>query len=439
MTGERSIDSIPRRVQRFLTSPRTAAWLLGAWVTLLVVWVLPFTLAGQKEDTVGAIALDWLPLRVLYWAIAIVTLMCTAARVMRDLRRCSRRGVPRRASTLGRDETIFVGLGLDDFAERLSSNGFDVERNGEALSAVRGRLRPLWGSLLHFALLLLVIALIVNGTTKKEAGIELIEGQSAAEFFANTTPRPATLSFKDALGDFRLKTVSPRFYQRYLLFMQLEAVAQWRGESRHFSLAEPLWLSPTSYVSIQDFNYAPKITVKSSSGKVIDDTVSSLKLFPPGSSDAVDVVPAKIRIQLRVFSDHRTVGGRDVSWSYNLNRPRVYVTVFERVAGVPEERILARRLVGLGEPITLPDGTTVTVSHIYNVGTFRLASAPWMPAVALSGLLVLLGAAGRLLMPREDVVARSVEGGVLFDARRDTLGRGRSTTDRIVAMVGERA
>lgn len=228
------------RAFRMLVAPRTAFWLLGAWLALLVVWVLPFTLAGQSEDTVGAIALEWVPLQVLYWLIGVTTALCVFNRAARDLRRVRREGVPARARSLGDEAEALPGVSLERLQERLEARGFDVTGEHGALHAVRGRWRPLWGSVLHLALLLLVGALALNAATARTAGIELIEGQTADEFYAGTASRPDTLAFKSALGDFKLTSVSPRFFDRYLLFMKLEARADWRGKSRLLARTAPL-------------------------------------------------------------------------------------------------------------------------------------------------------------------------------------------------------
>ena len=57
-----------------------------------------------------------------------------------------------------------------------------------------------------------------------------------------------------------------------------------------------------------------------------------------------------------------------------------------------------------------------------------------MPLVALSALLLVAGAAGRLVRPRIDVVARAAGDGSLFEARVDALGR-LGGTDEVRAAV----
>lgn len=428
------------RAYRLLISPRVTFWLLTAWALLYAVWVVPFTVAGQAEETVEAIALEWLPLRILYAAVAIALLACTASRAARDWRRCAATSVPQLRSD-GEESWYHLALSLDEAETRLRKARFEVVRAEHGVRGIRGRYRPLWGSAFHLGILLFTAALALNGATLTTGGIELIEGQSAEEFFAATPERTGSEAIRGKLESFTLQEITPRFFEQFLLFERLDATAEYRGAERSFSLARPLWLDPVSYVSIQDFNYAPRVTVTSAQGDLMDDVVQSMKLFPPGSEDTLGIPAAKIALVLQVFPDYEVRDGVEISRSYNTADPRVRVTVFERVGGVTTQRVLARRTVELGDPIVLPDGSRVVVSELRTVGTFRFVTAPWMPLVVLTGLLLLAAVAGRLLVPRLDVVLWSDGDGVLMDARLDTLGRrnGAAQARRVLENGGGRA
>jgi hypothetical protein len=197
-----------------------------------------------------------------------VTLLCTVERARRDWRRCARRGVPGRAHELEAGPLVLRRGTLDDVEASLRETGFAVEREGDAMHAVRGRFRPMWGSVFHVALLLTVGAFVLAVATTTQVGMELIEGQTAAQFFATLPERPQTESIAARLGDLTLRRIEPRFFGPYLLFQQLDATAAFRGKERTFALAQPLWIDPVTYVSVQDFNYAPRLVQKDAAGKV---------------------------------------------------------------------------------------------------------------------------------------------------------------------------
>jgi hypothetical protein len=421
------------RAYRILISPRVSLWLLVVWVLLCAVWVLPFTVAGQPEETIEAIALEWLPLRLVYGAVALALATCTVARAVRDWRRCASDRVPERRTT---SDALARSLPVTfEVAEcRLREARFEIVRAEHGSRAIRGRYRPLWGTVFHASMVFFAVALVLNASTTKSGGMELIEGQSAEEFFVSTPERETNEVFRPKLESLRLGTITPSFFREFLLFERLDATAEYNGEPRAFSLARPLWLDPVSYISIQDFNYAPRVTVTSVGGEVVDDVIQSMKLFPPGSEDTLAIPSAKIALTMQVFPDYELRDGVEVSRSYNMAEPRIRLTVFERVGGVTRQRVLARRTVGLGERVELPDGSGVIISEVRTVGTFRLVTAPWMPLVMLSGLLLVASLAGRLLWPRLDVVVWPDGEGVFIQARLDTIGRqaGQAAVARLI-------
>ena len=65
-----------KRAYRFLVSSRVALWLMISWLALVLVWVVPFILTGQPEQTVSAIGQEWLPFRIVYASLAVVSILC---------------------------------------------------------------------------------------------------------------------------------------------------------------------------------------------------------------------------------------------------------------------------------------------------------------------------------------------------------------------------
>ena len=438
MTARAWLQQTAHAVYRVLSSHSLGYWLLLAWLALLLVWVLPFTLTGQAEETVAAIALDWLPIKFVYWALGVATVGCTVNRALRDWRRCRSLGVPKRTSVL-EGGLWLPGETTSNARDTLESCGFIVsaESDSGAFRAVRGRFGPLWGSLFHVSLLLLAVAFVVNLATMRTSGIELIEGQTASDFLQSVPDTPERSLFRDKLATLELESVTPRFFDQYLLFERLDAQVTYLGRSRRMSLSQPLWLDAVSYMSIQDFNYAPHVVLTSSDGRTLDDAISSLKLFPPGAQDTLSLPIGKVSLALEVFPDHAVIDGVDASRTYNLANPRVRATVFEEVSGATTQRVLGRQLIAPGEEIVIPDGTRIRLEEIRYVGTFGLTYAPAAPFVAILAILVLLGLGGRLFRPRLDVIGRGDDDGVWVDARMDVLGplAGRRELERIFAST----
>lgn len=335
--------------------------LLG-WLLLFLVWVLPFAVLGQPETTVSAIASDWPVMLAVQWTLGVLTVACMAARLTRDVRRWAASESP-------------------DFS-------------------------ALWGTVFHVALLLLAMSLVLAETTTKVSKMELIEGQSVAEFRQSTGVRidPSALIL---LGDMRLSEVDPQFFESYLLFQKLAARVEWRGQSHAFTLARPLWLDPVTYVSIQDFGYAPTIETKAAGSEVVESSTRSLSLFPPGTEDTVDAASLFANVTLRVFPDYAVIGGKDASKSFNLVNPRIRITVIQNAAGLSDS-VIARRLVKIGEPVVLPDGSSITVAEIRKAGTFSVVRCPALPWVALSAALLMVSVFFRLTRPRAEVAGTEV-------------------------------
>jgi hypothetical protein len=412
-----------------LILPSTAFWLLLGWLLLFLVWVLPFSVLGQPETTVSAIASKWPVILAVQWALGLVTAACMVSRLSRDLRRCARMDVPD-AESMPRASAQASSRTLDQLAESLSAQGFIVAREPDAIHAVQGRYRPVWGSVFHLGLLVLAMSLVLAATTTRVSRIELIEGQSVADFKRSTGARidPAALRL---LGDMRLTKVDPQFFESYLLFQKLAAQVEWRGRRHDFTLARPLWLDPITYVSIQDFGYAPKIISVAAGSGAVESSTRSLSLFPPGTEDTVETPLLFANVTLRVFPDYAVIGGKDASRSFNLKNPRIRVTAIQNTAGL-SDAVAARRLIKVGESLVLPDGSSLTIAQVRKAGTFSVVRSPALPLVALAAAVVMVAVFFRLMRPRVDVFAvRAGEGTVLevrtdppqmADARNLTLG-----------------
>jgi hypothetical protein len=421
-----------RRILDALTSRRLSHYVLAAWALLTVVWVLPFQFAGLTEDAVTQIASGWWVFRIVYVLVLLTTAACVISRAERDIRRARRWGdrepAPRKHATVS--ETS-----LDDLDSSLASVGFSVARFDNGLRAVRHRWAPLGGTLFHLAVLVVAAGLLVHAQTFESASLQLVEGEEMPT--VGTAPdggiSPELARSAEGLT---LRSITPEFHEDVLLFSRLEAeMIAADGSSRALTLSDPLWLDPITYLTIEDFGYAPSFVMIDPSGAIVDGVYRPLSVFPPGTEDSVVFPDAFLDVAVVLYPDHGVREGRDVSLSYNLAEPRLLLSLSDSSR---EFELKERRLVAVGEPIevrTLVGTRTVTADGIGRYGVFRVTRSAGLPVLVLGGLLAVVGLAWRVLYRRLDVVAWTGEDGrTRFDAWLDAEGRrsGREAVERIL-------
>lgn len=410
-----------RQAWRWLGSRPVSFAVMGAWALLLLMWLAPFELSGLPETQIEAIATEWLPFRVAYAALLLVTLACTVERIRRDVRRLER-PVPS-ADALERRTPLghIVGEDLVRVAGRLSQAGYRVKVADHALVGVLRSWAPLGGSALHVALLLAAVGIGLHAWTAAEVDFRAIEGESLAPLVG--TPVEET-QLRKTVADARLGTITPAYYEDVLLFTSLEATLERAdGRADDLSLARPLWLDPFTYLSVVDYGYAPHFTVVRESGEVLDDVVTAMSLFPPGNADRASLSGSRLLLDVVVYPDYAQLAGRDVSLSYNKANPRVLINALSEGTSVA---LGGRALLEVGEPFELETSVgraTITVAEVRNYGTFRISRSYGMPVLVLAGILAVVGLGVRVYGRRVDVVVWQQDGGLVYDAHVDTEGR----------------
>lgn len=421
---------------RLLVSARVALWLMISWLALLLVWVLPFVITGQSEETIAAIGEQWLPFRIVYLAITVASLLCAAHRFTRDRARDWETALERRIVARQSIET-HASHDLETARSLLAANGFSVRKvRAGRVWMTRNRISVHGGAVFHLALPLVALALLVNSATVTSASFELIEGQSVTDSFAKSGSPAEKAPLYDSLSGITLLKVIPRFFGPYLLFERLDATVSDGGAEKGFSLASPLWVDPVTNLSIQDFDVAPRFVVRSPDGEVVEDAAVAMDLFPPGEARPVSLAGAKADLAVRLYTDYEERDGAPVSGSYNIEDVRFLITAVSTVQGVPDEA-LARRTVAVGEPMTI-NGFDVSVDELKTVGTFRVTRAPGLPFVWLSLLLGCAGLAARILWRRTDVLVAETAGGVQFAAYQDMFGGAAGEREILRLLHGER-
>ena len=418
----------------WLTTYDGSYWVLGAVVALLLVWLVPFQLTGQPEETVETIAWTWWPFQLAYAAAGSSIAVCTWRRVVRDVRRAARG--PRIAAAPPAGARVAAGLSLSEARSGLESRGMLVlGETAGALSATRQRMAPLGGSFFHAGILLVALAFMAHLATAEEISFRVIEGQGFPEAMAASGVDPSA-SGMEVLDAYTLDGVWPDYYEDYLLFTRLEADIELAdGTVRTASLSDPLWLDPLTLLSIQDYGFAPGLRVESLSTGHVADSVVAMQVFPPGAEDSVDFPEAGLRVVARLYPDHGVVDGRDVSLSYHAYDPRLLLTLVHP-GGSPE--FLGRGLVGVGDAVSGGD-LSVTVIGLYTYGVFRVTRSWGVPLFVLAALSMVAGVAIRVFMRRLDVVVWETDEGVAFDARMDSSDReeARRVAGRLLGLADE--
>ena len=409
-----------------------------SWLALLLVWVIPFIVAGQTEKTVTAIAQEWLPFRIVYACVALVSVLCAAHRFVRDRSRNWEQALRHRLDADGRGAASTT-MPVEDAVALLGAKRFRVAENRDnSVLLTRNRTSAYGGALFHLGIALVAAALVVHGATVSTASFELIEGQSVEDSFVNAGRPGEDAALYRALRGIKLESVEPRFFGPYLLFEKLDAKISDRGVQRVFSLARPLWIDAVTNLSIQDFDVAPRFVVYTETGQLAEDSTISIDLYPPGEDRTIRLDTAKANVSMRLFTDYEVRDGRPASGSYNLKDVRLLTTVISRVTGAPD-RIVARKTLAVGDSVSVND-FTVKIADLRTAGTFRVTRAPALPFVIVATLIACAGLALRVLLRRVDVLVVATEDGARYVANEDLVGRawGERTVARVLEGGGEK-
>lgn len=428
--------SLIGRAVDLLASRTLSFWVMGAWIALATVWLIPFQVTGQPDATIQGIARHWLPFRMVYAALLVTTLVCALVRLRKDWRRAN--FVTPADRPLPSTSSAVVGeTGLDDVASRLEGMHYEVRRFPDRVLAVRHRWSVLGGSVFHLALPMLALGFLVHALTFSSINFRLVEGQSTDQVLRSVTSgKGAWKPLRSSVESIALEQVQPRYFKDVLLFDRLDAQVRFQrtGTSRGLSLASPLWVDPFTMISIQDFGVAPRFQILRAN-KIEDDIIADMSIFPPGNEDSADLPKTGYTVSAMLYPDYSVVNGQDVSLSYNLRNPRLRVALEQ--ANKPGV-IVTRRLVRVGERVPATQDTFV-VKELRYYGEFRVWRSYGFPLVVLSALLILGGLVMRFLLPRQDLVAWTSPDGVALLARVDGASPtgARWATQRLAVRLAE--
>lgn len=400
---------------RQLRSRRFSGWLIGAWVALVLVWLVPFQVTGQPDETINEIATRWWPMVAVQVLLLAATILCTFDRAQRDLRRARRWGtMPRRLiAPIGVDVAS-----LDDAASLLQSSGLSVVATENRVIGVRWPWAALGGSVFHLALALIAVGFLLDANLASSVTFRLTETQAVGQSLVPESALAADVL--GTVGHWTLSSVEPEYYRDVLLFTRLDAAFDdGSGRMREMALSHPIWLDLSRTLTIQDYGFALRVVADSADGIQVSDSVAAMDIFPPGKEDSIDVPGTQIRLHVVLYPDHGVVDGRDVSLSYALRNPKLLVTA-ERTTS--DREVLARALVAPGQPIETPYGT-FTLAEVKRFGSFKVNSTPGLWVLVVGWVLASGGLAVRLFARRLDVVVEQTGEGFVMDAWLDTANR----------------
>jgi len=403
---------------RYIASRRVAAFLLVAWLMLVLFWVVPFDLYGLPESQVRSIVYGEPFFRAVYTLVAFNTAACIIAHTGIAFARA--RSVPSVSERLVGARQGRVALSSparpEDVGRALAAEGFRGVRTGDGwIWAVKNRWSPIGTVLFHTGLILLLCGVsvgILAPGTRFQGDLVLAEGESFDGERGAYIDLPDDASKTPPQLHFTVERVQPRFYRDLLLFTSLEATVRSGGVRHAVSVSRPWLPSLSASVSLTDFGYALDVVARGDRAKEVQRAVYKLKAFPSGQRDVIEIAVGadRYRIYVEVYGDYVDRGGKPATESFNTDDPRLLVSV-ARALGAGGERMLAKdRLLRIGDRLEVP-GLTLGFPRLRHYGVFRVVRDPAAPLVASALALALLGVTWRLVFPRTE--ASYVEEGSL--------------------------
>jgi hypothetical protein len=411
-----------------LGSRRFATTVIVAWAALLVVWVIPFEFYGLPSENIKTIIYEELFFRLVYGLVALSTIACIVPRIPAAVRRAKRRpsqdSLPRisashRAEASGpwnpeKARSVLLSMG---YRHIVTSEGWAW--------GVRNRWSPIGSVAFHVSLLLLMLSatLMLLPGSRFAASAVVAEGEP----FDSTTAVYSDRSTPDVEPPeivFTVKSIAPRFHEDILLFTQLDSVlTDELGNQKHMSLAAPWIPNATTLVAIEDFGYTLTVTGSGAETETANTQVYKLKVFPSSMSDSFerDVGSARYRFDIRVFGDYVDRAGTPGTRSFNLDDPRVEVSVARILSSGGSTEVLPARLIKPGESIEIREDS-VTIEKVGYYGVYRLTRNLAAPFLFAAVLLLCAGSAARLVFPRREALMVS-EGDVVLIAVNDETYR----------------
>lgn len=414
-----------RTVIRAIGSRRMATTLLLIWLTLLVMWIVPFEFYGLDVGQLRFIIYQEPFFRAVYILLVVNTLFCVITGLPRTVKRAHTAPLPDARPRVGGRFATIEGEWSEQLAETVArGRGYSSVVVGDGwIWAVKNRFSP-WGHvMLHLGLILFVIAGLMSldpgsDVTGKSVVVEGEMFDAGTSQIIDVSPEGAKLP----AVRFTVKDVESRFHEDMLLFTRLRSeVVDSSGDKHDVRVGSPWFVDPFTVVSLDDFGFAPVVSVSSETTSM-SGLVYKLKAFPSGTADyftVSDDTGATYEIKVAVYGDYLERDGKHGVASFNLTKePRLLVSAGRVRSDEAQTPVVTDRLVRLGEPIDL--GTSrLTFDTVLEYGLFRITRMTTAPVVFAGLAVVLAGFVLSLLFPRTQALFVEEDGAVHLYVRDD--------------------
>ena len=302
--------------------------MIGTAVFYVMLTAYAFTTPAHVVQNIASLVVFW----ILYILLLINTATCLWNRIPRLRREISRvplfgNAIPAREIDLRPDATI------GEVEREMRRLGFrPVDAEGVQAFGLRRRWTALGTYLFHGAFFLLAIGFLLSAASRHETKMWAAAGEeftgSDMQLLSRSAPRP--LAMDVAMPSFRVEQIRPEFWQDQLLFTRLEADLTLLpdGEQRVTRINLPLMLSPSRYLRLSGFGYAPRFEIRSPEGVTIQSAFVKMNVFPPGQRDYFRPEGLPYRVYVELSPDAEISDGAVENRSLELARPVILSTVY---------------------------------------------------------------------------------------------------------------
>ena len=275
-----------------------------------------------------------------------------------------------------------------------------IDAEGTHAFGVRRRWTALGTYLFHGAFFLLAIGFLLSAASRHETRIWAATGEeftgADVQLLSRSAPRP--LAMNVATPSFRVEDIRPEFWQDQLLFTQLEADLTLLPGDQHQTtrINLPLMLSPSRFLRLSGFGYAPRFEIRSPDGTTIESAFVKMNVFPPGQRDFFRTDGLPYRIYLELYPDAEISNGAVENRSLELSRPVILSTVYRGPLLVASEPLR------LGESMSF-EGIQLLFPEIRYWGEFEQVHDRGILWIFLSFVLGIAGLLLKLPGRREEI------------------------------------
>ncbi|NEB42667.1 cytochrome c biogenesis protein ResB [Streptomyces sp. SID14515] len=395
-------------------------------------------------------------------------------------------GAPKRLTRLPAYTTWRTGAEPEEVREAaltvLRKRRFRTHVVGDAVAAEKGYLREAGNLVFHIALIVMLLAFASGQLFKSEGGKLVVEGDGfsntltqyddfkSGSLYDSDSLAPFSFVLDDFVGTYEKsgpQRGTPRTFEARVTYTEGAEGAERKGVIK---VNEPLVVDGTKVYLIAH-GYAPVVTVRDGSGKVVSK--SAVPLLPIDnnitSSGAIKVMDGykdkkgvKTQLGFKAFFVPTFAGhgkGQMFSQFPGLDFPVLALSAYQGSLGVDsglaqnvyqldtskmkefkdEDGELLKKMLMPGEKLDLPDGAgSISFDGVEEWASFQVSQQPGTGWALVGAVAAIAGLAGSLFIQRRRVWVRAVRGadGVTVV---EMAGLGRSESAKLPEELGDLA